>query len=113
MAYFGISWGLYFSFVHVGAWEWLAIILVLVIETGWQLIQAYVISPVPYSYDGTIEAFIGGAGFNFIQMIYATGGLIGAFLVDLMQAPLVRPLGGYEIDPCAKWDYNDEDYNEC
>ena len=67
----------------------------------------------PFAYDGTVEAYLGGQGFDYIHLVYATGGLTFAFLVDLMQAPLVRPLGGYELDPCAKWDGNGEDYNEC
>ena len=35
LCYFGIAWGLYFMWVHLKVWEWLAIILVLVIELGW------------------------------------------------------------------------------
>ena len=113
MTNFGVAWGLYFMWVHLRVHEWLAIILVLLIETGWQLVQAYIIAPVPFAYDGTAEAYIGGAGFNYATYIWAIGGMFLGFLVDLMQPPAVRPLGGYDVDPCAKWDDNDDDYNEC
>ena len=113
MTNFGVAWGLYFMWVHLRVHEWLAIILVLLIETGWQLVQAYIIAPVPFAYDGTAEAYIGGAGFNYATYIWAIGGMTLGFLIDLMQPPAVRPLGGYDVDPCAKWDDNDDDYNEC
>ena len=113
MTNFGIGWGLYFMWVHLRVHEWLAIILVLLIETGWQLIQAYIIAPIPFAFDGTAEAYLGGYGFNYATYIWAIGGMFLAFLVDLMQPPAVRPLGGYDVDPCVKWDGNDDDYNEC
>ena len=113
MTNFGVAWGLYFMWVHLRVHEWLAIILVLLIETGWQLMQAYIIAPVPFAYDGTAEAYLGGAGFNYATYIWAIGGMFLAFLIDLMQPPAVRPLGGYDVDPCVKWDDNDDDYNEC
>ena len=110
-ANFGVAWGLYFTFVHLRVHEWIAIIVVALIELGWQLVQAYILAPVPFAYDGTAEAYLGGAGFNYANMIWATGGWFLAFLIDLMQKPHVRPLGGYDIDACAKWK-DDQDYYE-
>ena len=110
-ANFGVAWGLYFTFVHLRVHEWIAIIVVALLEFGWQMVQAYIYAPVPFAYDGTAEAYIGGYGFNYANMIWATGGWFLAFLVDLMQKPSIRPLGGYEIDPCAKWE-DDADYYE-
>ena len=114
MTNFGVAWGLYFMWVHLRVYEWLSIILVLLIETGWQLVQAYIIAPSPVlGTERTAEAYIGGEGFNYATYIWAIGGMFLGFLVDLMQPPAVRPLGGYDVDPCAKWDKNDDDYNEC
>ena len=113
MTNFGVAWGLYFTFVHLRVHEWVAIIVVLLLELGWQLVQAYVYAPVPFAYDGSAGAYIGGAGFNYANAVWAVGGMTLAFLIDLMQPPVVRPLGGYDVDPCAQWEKNDDDYNEC
>ena len=86
--------------------------LVLVIETLWQLIQTYVKAPIPFSYDGTIEAYLGGAGFDLAHMFYATLGLIFAIYFDLFLTT-IRPLKGSDLDPCVKWYDNGEDYFEC
>ena len=67
----------------------------------------------PFDYDGTAEAYLGGYGFNYANMIWATGGWFLAFLVDLMQKPSIRPLGGYYVDPCAKWSGDDDYYDWC
>ena len=111
LANFGVAWGLYFTWVHLRVHEWVAIIIMILLELGWQLVQAYIIAPIPYTKDGTAEAYIGGYGFNYANMIWATGGWFLAFLVDLMQKPHWRPLGGYDVDPCLKWE-DDQDYYE-
>ena len=113
MTNFGVAWGLYFTFVHLRVHEWVAIIVALLLELGWQLVQAYVAAPVPFDFDGSAGAYIGGTGFNYANAIWAVGGMTLAFLIDLMQPPVVRPLGGYDVDPCAQWEKNDDDYNEC
>ena len=113
MTNFGVAWGLYFTFVHLRVHEWVAIIVVLLLELGWQLVQAYVDAPSPFSYDGSVGAYLGGSGFNYANAVWAVGGMTLAFLIDLMQPPVVRPLGGYDVDPCAQWEKNDDDYNEC
>ena len=103
---FGIAWGMYWMWVHLRVHEWIAIILVVFIEVGWQMVQAFV----PTAADG-IGLYLGGDGFNYANLIYATGGMTLAFLIDLMQPPSVRPLGGYK--KCEKLEPGTPDYEKC
>ena len=107
LANFGVAWGQYWMWVHLRVHEWIAIILVVCFEVGWQMVQAYI----PTAADG-VGAFIGGDGFNYAHLIYAVGGMTLAFLIDLMAKPSVRPLGGYKYD-CSILEEGTPDWEDC
>ena len=42
-ANFFIGWGLYFTMVSLDVHEWIAILILVVLETGWQIGQAFLV----------------------------------------------------------------------
>ena len=113
LANFGVAWGLYFMWVHLRLYEWLAVLLVLLIETGWQITQAMVTCAANPCVEGDGAAYyIGGWGFNYANYIYAIGGMTLAFLIDLMQPPHIRPIGGYPPMPCEQF-HEEDQISEC
>ena len=61
----------------------------------------------------TIGYLLGGLGFNYVNLIWAIGGMFLAFIVDLMESPSIRPLSGYPKDPCGDLELDDQGYYEC
>ena len=113
-AYTFIGWGLYSTMVHLDVHEWVAILVMIVLEAGWQIGQAYI--EYDATPDWTLGYILGGAGFNYVNMIWATSGIILGFLIDLMHKPSVRPLSGYR--PTLACDYikkslSEEQYEDC
>ena len=93
MANFGSGFGLYFMMVHFYAAEWLAIVLVILIQFMWQVKSALV----PY-YRGTASdplntdaRYFGGWGFSYHQELYGLGGILIAFLLDVIWPPAIQP----------------------
>merc|ERR1711971_159647 len=92
----GVSFGMYFMFVHFHVWEWLSILLVMLLTFIWQCKNAMVPS---LTKTGTYRYF-GGPGYSYIAQIYGAAGVFLAFLLDVMWPPAIQP---------AK---NGENYNE-
>ena len=92
VANFGVGFGVYFMMVHFYAWEWLAIVLVLLLQFMWQCKNALV----PYvNYDSTTATwtrrYFGGFGYSYRQQIYGAGGVFIAFLLDVIWPPAIQP----------------------
>ena len=107
----GIGWGLYWTFVALDIWEWLSILIVLLIQTGWHVMTGFIAVDVTPGW--TIGYLFGSNGFNYPRYIYAIGGMIMALLVDLMHWPHTRPLSGYEKNPCGKIELEGENFEDC
>ena len=92
VANFGVGFGLYFMMVHFYAPEWVSIIVALLLQFIWQCKNALV----PYvNYDATTltwsRRYFGGFGYSYRQEIYGAGGVLIAFLLDLMWPPAIQP----------------------
>ena len=107
----GVGWGLYWTFVALDVWEWLSIILVLVLQSGWHVMTGFI--AVDNTPGWTVGYLFGSNGFNYPRYIYGVGGVVLAFLIDLMHWPHTRPLSGYAKDPCGDLDLDDESYKNC
>ena len=88
--YFGVGWGLYFTLVHLKAWEWLAVVIVILLEVTYQIVQALVPS--------SVNLYFGGEGFSYSNLIYGCGGMLLGLFIDLAAPPHVRP---WNSDPCS------------
>ena len=109
------GWGFYWAFVHMNVHEWVAVIVVLLLETCWQIVMGMVpdteeddvgtpnVNGVPY---------IGGRGFSYTNLVYAAGGMLIALLIDLIAPPHIRPMGKKD-DPCLEFEDSQEDYDQC
>lgn len=86
---FGIGWGLYYTFVHFKAMEWLSCLIVVLLQTGWQIMCALV----P---DEGIDAspYIGGDGFSYNNLSYGSLGVLLALILDLIVPPHIRSTSG-------------------
>ena len=89
---FGVGFGMYFMMVHFYAWEWLAILLVLLLQFIWQCKNALV----PFvDWDATTvtwsRRWFGGNGYSYRQQIYGAGGVLIAFLLDVIWPPAIQP----------------------
>ena len=91
---FGLGWGLYFMCVHFYAWEWLAILIALVIEFLLQCRNALI----PYAnFDDFMTTLVwtrrwgGGFGYSIRGQIWNLGGVLTAFLFDMMVKPMFGP----------------------
>jgi len=89
------GFSLYFTVAAMGGWEWLAWLLSAVLETVWQVIHAFV----PLS----SNAYLGGDGFNYINLAYAYIGAAIGLLLDLAIPPHFKPLKNPE-GPCSAFD---------
>ena len=104
MANLGVAWGVYYFFVHFYANEGWAVFGAIMINGCFQIMHALV----P---DTTIQSPLGGGGFSYYQLIYATGGAILGLLFDLMVPPSIRmPKKKQRLyETC----YNDPSLEEC
>ena len=77
-------------FVHFHVWEWLSIVLAILLAFVWQCKNALI----PYTtYNGTTadgQRYFGGWGFDYKASIYGAGGVLLAFLLDVMWPPAIR-----------------------
>ena len=99
VANLGLGWGLYFMMVHFYAWEWLAIVLVIMLQFVWQCKNALVpyynfnLNAAGTILDGTWTArYFGGMGYSWKAEIYGAGGVFLAFLLDVMWPPALQPM---------------------
>ena len=83
----GIGLGLYFTFVHFRVPEWGAILLTLILNTMWQVKNGLV----PGITKTGGNRYFGAWGYSFIGQIYCVGGVLIAFLVDVMWPPAIQP----------------------
>ena len=92
VAQFGVGYGLYYNFVHFYMWEWVAIIVIVLLQFLWQMKNGLV----PYYNgfnlaDNTVKArYMGGWGYSFKAEIYGFMGLFVAFLIDVMWPPAIE-----------------------
>ena len=91
---FGLGWGLYFMCVHFYAWEWLAVIIALVIEVILQCKNALI----PYAnFDDYLTTFQwtrrwgGGFGYSIRAQVWNLGGVLVALLFDMIWKPTWGP----------------------
>ena len=92
---FGVGFGMYFMFVHFYAWEWLAILLVLLLQFIWQCKNALI----PYMdwqtnglvITGMNRRYFGGFGYSYKHEIYGAAGVLMAFLLDVIWPPAIQP----------------------
>ena len=88
----GTQFGLYFMMVHFYAPEWISIIVTLFLGFLWQVKNAMV----PFvNYDTatatTKYRWMGGFGYSWKTEIYGAGGVLLAFLLDVMWPPAIQP----------------------
>ena len=102
-AYFGTGWGLYFTWTTFQVHEWISVIIVVLLETSWQIVHGMV--------PDTTNAYLGGKGFSYIRLVYGIGGMTLALLFDLMIPPHIRPFGA--DDPCEDYEEDSDDWKEC
>ena len=111
-ANFGISWAGYFTLVNLGETEWISIITVLILQSLWQIAMGFIPGTVTVGW--TVNYMFGKDGFNYPRYVYGIIGLMMAFIIDLIDWPHTRPLGGYAKDPCGRYlDLSDEAYADC
>ena len=84
IATFSIGWGLYYTFVHFYVWEWLSTIIVLMLQTGWQIIRAKLPK------EGKASKLIDTDGFSYKNLIYGSVGVVLALLLDILVPPHIR-----------------------
>ena len=83
----GVSFGVYFMFVHFHVWEWLSMLLAMLFTFIWQCKNALV----PYNTETGGTRYFGGWGYSYITQIYGAGGVFLAFLLDVMWPPAIQP----------------------
>ena len=83
----GIGLGLYFTFVHFHIPEWGAILIALTLNGLWQVKNGFI--PGMTSTGG--NRYFGAWGYSYIGQIYGAGGVLLAFLLDLMWPPAIQP----------------------
>ena len=107
IAAFGTQFGLYFMMVHFYAPEWVAIVVGLILGFMWECKNALVpyINWTNLTADGAITAsstwsrrYFGGFGYSYHREIYGAGGLLIAFLLDVMWPPAIQPSREEEMD---------------
>ena len=94
VASFGVGYGLYYNFVHFYMWEWVAFIVILIIQFMWQMKNGLI----PYMnykmtngvVSGVSQRYLGGFGYSFKAQIYGFMGLTVALLIDLMWPPHIE-----------------------
>ena len=94
LAQFGVGYGLYYNFVHFYMWEWVAFIVILLLQFLWQMKNGLI----PYmNYTGTPKnagtfkyRYLGGFGYSFKGQIWGAFGLTVALLIDLMWPPHIE-----------------------
>merc|ERR1712151_244029 len=94
VAQFGVGYGLYYNFVHFYMMEWVAVIVILILQFIWQMknglvpyVNVKTTNGVPVS---TSNRYLGGFGYSFEAEIYGAMGLIVALLIDLMWPPHIE-----------------------
>ena len=103
-ANFMTGFGGYFVFATLGAWEWLAWIIMMVLTTVNQILHAMI----PDTSGAGV--YVGGKGFNYSQLAYGLGGGLLGFLFDLMIPPHVRPMSS---DPCKDFEEESDEWYDC
>ena len=83
----GVAFGLYFMFVHFYVWEWLSILLVMIFTGIWQVKNGLV----PSVDSAGDNRYFGGWGYSWKSQVYGAGGVLVAFLLDVMWPPAIQP----------------------
>ena len=88
----GTQFGLYFMMVHFYAPEWIAIIVTLLLGFIWQVKNAMV-PFINYNATALTASFrwMGGFGYSYKNELYGAGGVLLAFLLDVMWPPAIQP----------------------